>query len=71
LIGPYEPETIQLQSGNVLAVYTDRMTEALNPAGLEFGEENLWIESLRLPAHETTRRVIARVLEWQGHASAA
>jgi sigma-B regulation protein RsbU (phosphoserine phosphatase) len=71
LNGPYEQETIQLQSGDVLAVYTDGVTEAVNPAGVEFGEENLrsvLIESLRLPAHESAKKVIARVLEWQGQA---
>jgi sigma-B regulation protein RsbU (phosphoserine phosphatase) len=71
LNGPYEQETIPLQSGDVLAVYTDGVTEALNPAGVEFGEENLrsvLIESLRLPAHESAKKVIAKVLEWQAQA---
>jgi sigma-B regulation protein RsbU (phosphoserine phosphatase) len=72
LNGPYEQETIHLQSGDILAVYTDGVTEAVNPAGVEFGEEKLrsiLIESLRLAAHESAKKVIARVLEWQGHAS--
>jgi sigma-B regulation protein RsbU (phosphoserine phosphatase) len=72
LNGPYEQETIQLQSGDILVVYTDGVTEALNPAGVEFGEEKLRsivIESLRLPARESAARVIAQVLEWQGQAS--
>jgi sigma-B regulation protein RsbU (phosphoserine phosphatase) len=71
LNGPYEQETIQLQSGDVLAVYTDGVTEAVNPAGVEFGEERLrsiLIESLRLPARESAKKVIAKVLEWQGQA---
>jgi sigma-B regulation protein RsbU (phosphoserine phosphatase) len=71
LNGPYEQETIQLQSGDVLAVYTDGVTEAVNPAGVEFGEEKLrsiLIESLRLPAHESVKKVIAKVIEWQGPA---
>ena len=69
---PYEQETIQLQSGDVLVVYTDGVTEALNPAGVEFGEEKLRstvIESLQFPARETAKKVIAKVLEWQGQAS--
>jgi sigma-B regulation protein RsbU (phosphoserine phosphatase) len=72
LDGPYEQETIQLQSGDILVVYTDGVTEALNPAGVEFGEEKLRstvVESLRLPARESAARVIAKVLEWQGRAS--
>ena len=71
LNGPYEQETIQLQKDDVLAVYTDGVTEAVNPAGVEFGEEKLrsiLIESVRLPAHESANKVIASVLEWQGQA---
>jgi sigma-B regulation protein RsbU (phosphoserine phosphatase) len=69
---PYEQETIQLVSGDVLIVYTDGVTEALNSAGVEFGEEQLRstvIESLRLSARETAEKLIAKVLEWQGQAS--
>jgi sigma-B regulation protein RsbU (phosphoserine phosphatase) len=71
LDGPYEQETIKLQSGDVLVVYTDGVTEALNPAGVEFGEEQLQsivVESLRLSARESAERIIAKVLEWQGQA---
>jgi sigma-B regulation protein RsbU (phosphoserine phosphatase) len=72
LNGPYEQETIQLQSGDMLVVYTDGVTEALNSAGVEFGEEKLRtivVESQRLPAREAAARVIAQVLEWQGQAA--
>jgi sigma-B regulation protein RsbU (phosphoserine phosphatase) len=72
LDGPYEQETIQLQSGDMLVVYTDGVTEALDPAGVEFDEEKLRsivVESLQLPARELAARVIAKVLEWQGRAS--
>jgi sigma-B regulation protein RsbU (phosphoserine phosphatase) len=71
LNGPYEQETIQLQSGDTLVVYTDGVTEAMNPADVEFGEDRLrpiLFESVRLPAEESTKKVIARVLEWQGQA---
>jgi sigma-B regulation protein RsbU (phosphoserine phosphatase) len=69
---PYEQETIQLESGDVLVVYTDGVIESLNPNGVEFGEGRLRstvIESLRLPARETAKKVIAKVLDWQGQAS--
>jgi sigma-B regulation protein RsbU (phosphoserine phosphatase) len=72
LDGPYEQETIQLQSGDMLVVYTDGVTEALNPADVEFGEEKLRsivVESLQLPARELAARVIEKVLEWQDRAS--
>jgi sigma-B regulation protein RsbU (phosphoserine phosphatase) len=68
----YEQETIQLQSDDILVVYTDGVTEALNPAGVEFGEERLrsiMAESLRLSAHESARKIIGQVREWQGQAS--
>lgn len=68
---PYQQETIPLQSGDLLAVYTDGVTEALNPAGVEFGEEKLrsvLIESLNLPAREAARSVLAQVSDWQGRA---
>lgn len=66
---PYEQETIYLQSGDNLVVYTDGVTEAMNPAGLEFGEERLRAiiaGSLALPAREAAVATIAKVLEWQG-----
>jgi phosphoserine phosphatase RsbU/P len=69
---PYQQETIQLQSGDVLVVYTDGVTEALNTAGMEFGEERLQssvFEVRQLSAREAVRKVIARVLDWQGPAS--
>jgi len=68
---PYEQEIIQLQRDDILVIYTDGVTEALNPAGVEFGEERLrsiLVESLRLSARESARKVIAKVLEWQGQA---
>jgi sigma-B regulation protein RsbU (phosphoserine phosphatase) len=34
----YEQETLALDPGDVLVMYTDGVTEALNPAGEEFGE---------------------------------
>jgi sigma-B regulation protein RsbU (phosphoserine phosphatase) len=71
LNGPYEQETIHLQSGDTLIIYTDGVTEALNPVGVEFGEEKLQsivVQCLRLPARELAARVIAKVLEWQGPA---
>src|ERR1051325_1579469 len=37
----YEQETIQLHSGDLLVAYTDGVTEAMNEAGQEFGEERL------------------------------
>jgi serine phosphatase RsbU (regulator of sigma subunit) len=38
---PYGEATLHLQGGDLLAVYTDGITEATNPAGEEFGQETL------------------------------
>jgi sigma-B regulation protein RsbU (phosphoserine phosphatase) len=72
LNGPYEQETIELQRGDILVVYTDGVTEALNPAGEEFGEERLRpivVESRRLPARDVVKEIITKVLRWQGQAA--
>jgi phosphoserine phosphatase RsbU/P len=72
LNGPYEQETIQLQSGDTLIVYTDGVTEALNSAGEEFGEEKLRsiaAEYSRLTARELAEKILSKVLRWQGLAS--
>jgi sigma-B regulation protein RsbU (phosphoserine phosphatase) len=72
LNGPYEQETIQLQSGDILVVYTDGVTEALNPAGEEFGEEKLRsivIEFPQLPARALAEEIFAKVLRWQAQAA--
>ena len=37
----YEQETLALEPGDVLVMYTDGVTEALNAAGEEFGEERV------------------------------
>jgi serine phosphatase RsbU (regulator of sigma subunit)/pSer/pThr/pTyr-binding forkhead associated (FHA) protein len=37
----YEEETVQLEDGDTLVVFSDGVTEALNEAGDEFGEERL------------------------------
>jgi sigma-B regulation protein RsbU (phosphoserine phosphatase) len=37
----YEQEEIQLHPGDLLAIYSDGVSEALNPAGEEYGDERL------------------------------
>ena len=71
LNGPYEQETIHLRSGDILVAYTDGVTESMNQADVEFGEEKLrllLVESLRLSAREVANKIVAKVLEWQGQA---
>jgi sigma-B regulation protein RsbU (phosphoserine phosphatase) len=45
----YEEETLQLEDGDRLIVFTDGVTEAVNAAGDEFGEDRLlpFLESHR------------------------
>ena len=71
LDGPYEQETVRAESGDVLVAFTDGVTEALSPGGVEFGEERLRsavIQSSHLTARELTEHVIDCVLKWQGEA---
>lgn len=68
---PYKQESVVLESGSVLVIYTDGVTEAMNPAGEEFGEDRLRsvvIDAPRLSARELGAEIIARVFEWQGEA---
>ncbi len=72
LDGPYEQESVRVESGDVLVAYTDGVTEALSPEGSEFGEErlrSLVVQSTHLPARGLVEKVIAAVLEWQGEAA--
>jgi sigma-B regulation protein RsbU (phosphoserine phosphatase) len=72
LDGPYEQASVRVESGDVLVAYTDGVTEALSPEGLEFGEERLRsvvVQWTHLPARELVEKVIAGVLEWQGEAA--
>jgi len=65
---PYEQETIQAESGDVLVAFTDGVTEALSPEGIEFGEDRLRsvvTQSLHFAAREVAERIIARLREWQ------
>jgi len=72
LDGAYEQATIQMESGDFLVAYTDGVTEALNPADAEFGEERLrsiLVESTHLTARELTERIMASVKDWQRDAA--
>ena len=37
----YEEESLQLEPGDMLVMFTDGVTEAMNPSNKEFGEERL------------------------------
>lgn len=64
----YEQATIHLERGDLLVAYSDGVTEALNPADEEFGEDRLrsmLVESTQLTARELTEQIIASVKDWQ------
>ena len=37
----YEEETVALQPGDVLVIYSDGVSEAMNPDGQQFGDEKI------------------------------
>jgi sigma-B regulation protein RsbU (phosphoserine phosphatase) len=57
----YQTVTERLQPGESLFLFTDGVTEAMNPAGDLFGYERL-VTSLRSSAHQPARALIASVL---------
>jgi len=68
----YDQETRVLACGDLLALYTDGVTEALDPLGREFGEERL-IEILSRrrdsDLDDLVRGVLEELSRWLGGAS--
>jgi predicted permease len=63
----YEEATVDLQSGDVLVAFTDGVTEALNTAEEEFGEErlkDLLRGVIHLPAVEISSRISEGLRGW-------
>ena len=63
----YAEETLEMLSGDLLCAYTDGVTEALNIAGEEYGEERLLVElaaATGSTADEIRDRIIGRLREW-------
>src|ERR1700752_861059 len=63
----YEQETVQMRSNDLLFLYTDGLTEALNLTGEEFGT-NRMMETLKsissLPVIQIRDEFVKRVKEW-------
>jgi len=57
------PTTVecQLSPGDILALYTDGVTESFNPDGEEFGEERL-VDALQRYREETARGIISSIV---------
>jgi sigma-B regulation protein RsbU (phosphoserine phosphatase) len=67
----FEEGTVDVRPGDLLVVFTDGVTEALNAAGEDFGEERLK-DVLRTaagaPADEVSTRLADMMAEWIGRA---
>lgn len=58
----YESRSVSLQAGDLLAAFTDGITEPENPYGEEFGEERLW-DLLHRQGDRPIDDIIAAVME--------
>lgn len=64
---PYEQAVIPLESGDLLVLFTDGVSEAMSSEGLEYGEERLEavLSALRdAPALQITEAIHANILEF-------
>ena len=61
---PYETDTITLETGDTLMIYSDGVTEAMDPGFEEFGEEKLYSllkSNSRLPIHDIQTLIVDAV----------
>jgi hypothetical protein len=66
-------EKIQLQTGDMLVLYTDGYPEAMNEKSEQFGEENLQKfikQHIHLPAEEIIRILETTIKKWEGNQTA-
>jgi serine phosphatase RsbU (regulator of sigma subunit) len=71
---PYRQECARLAPGDLIALYSDGITEAANPAGEEFGEERLGAllaERRNEPAASIIQEVTRAVAAWSAGAPPA
>jgi phosphoserine phosphatase RsbU/P len=69
---PYSDERTELEPGDVLVVYSDGVTEALNPAGEEFGDARLVAEATRhrgAPLGDLLQHIVTAVQTFAAGAS--
>ena len=57
----YDEDTVQLQAGDRVVLYTDGISEAVNPAGELFGEERLYDVIRALPLDLSARQAADRI----------
>jgi serine phosphatase RsbU (regulator of sigma subunit) len=67
----YDEASLDLRPGDLLVAFTDGVTEAMNAAGEEFGEERLKVllrEAAGMPAEEVSTTLARRMREWSAGA---
>jgi serine phosphatase RsbU (regulator of sigma subunit) len=67
---PFQEETIALNPGDVMLIYSDGITEAVNAGSEDFGEHRLIAlvqQNLPLPAGELIEKIIAAVKAFAGN----
>ncbi len=70
----YEEAAVDLSPGDLLVAFTDGVTEALNPAGEEFGEErlkDLLRGAIGVPAETVSATLAERMRDWIRYRRAA
>jgi sigma-B regulation protein RsbU (phosphoserine phosphatase) len=68
---PYEEEEVEIHPGDLLVMYSDGITEAMNPADDQFGREHLadlLREGRQLPLDGLTAKVVDAVKAHAGNA---
>ncbi|RMG63551.1 MAG: GAF domain-containing protein [Calditrichaeota bacterium] len=66
---PFEQTTLVLAPGDLLVIYSDGLTEAMNPLEEEFGEERLaafFVERRHLPLDQLQHELYSRIEEYAG-----
>lgn len=62
-------QTVMLETGDIVVIYTDGVNEATNSSGEQFGIERInscLLESLKLPAGDVVNKICQRVTEFSG-----
>jgi sigma-B regulation protein RsbU (phosphoserine phosphatase) len=68
---PYEQGTVTLAPGDTVCLYTDGVSEAMNPAGVEYGEERIetiLATSRTIGLDAVRRSIVDAVTDWSGTA---
>ena len=67
--GAFEERSVRLGAGDRLYLYSDGVTEAMNPAGKQFGDARL-LEAIRQgrsePLQESIATLLTEIARWQG-----